>query len=201
MRRKSRQVSNPLGLAVLSLLFERPMHPYEMAATLRERTKEASIKLNYGSLYTVISALLRAGFIREHEKNRDGARPERTVYALTETGDTELHAWLRDLIGTPVKEYPQFEAALSLMPVLPPDEVAGLLAARVERLDAENDHAREEIAAGTMQGVARIFMIEDEYAIAMRQAEREWVAKLANLVKRSASFTKEWRAWHAARRS
>jgi hypothetical protein len=29
--------SNPLALAVLALLFERPMHPYEMAATLKQR--------------------------------------------------------------------------------------------------------------------------------------------------------------------
>ena len=30
--------------------------------------------------------------------------------------------WMMDLIGEPVKEYPQFEAALCLFPVLPPDE-------------------------------------------------------------------------------
>ena len=51
---KKARLSNPLALAVLVLLFERPMHPYEMAATLKERHKEASIKLRYGSLYTVI---------------------------------------------------------------------------------------------------------------------------------------------------
>ena len=46
--------SNPLALAVLALLFERPMHPYEMGVILRQRHKEDSIKLRYGSLYTVI---------------------------------------------------------------------------------------------------------------------------------------------------
>ena len=49
--------SNPLALAVLALLFERPMHPYEMAATLKHRHKHESIKLRYGSLYTVIELL------------------------------------------------------------------------------------------------------------------------------------------------
>ena len=52
-----RPFSNPLALALLVLLYERPMHPYEMAATLRERRKESSIKLNYGSLYTVVDNL------------------------------------------------------------------------------------------------------------------------------------------------
>jgi hypothetical protein len=54
------RVANPLALAVLVLLYERPMHPYEMAATLRERRKQDSIKLRYGSLYTVIELLLKA---------------------------------------------------------------------------------------------------------------------------------------------
>ena len=51
--------SNPLALAVLACLIERPMHPYEMASTMRERHKDESIKLNYGSLYTVTEALQR----------------------------------------------------------------------------------------------------------------------------------------------
>ena len=49
-----RRVSNPLALAVLGCLSERPMHPYEISTTLRTRGKEQSIKLNYGSLYSVV---------------------------------------------------------------------------------------------------------------------------------------------------
>jgi len=42
-----RRVNNPLALAVLGCLAERPMHPYEISTTLRTRGKEKSIKLNY----------------------------------------------------------------------------------------------------------------------------------------------------------
>ena len=55
-----RRVSNPLALAVLACLTERPMHPYEISTTLRTRGKEQSIKLNYGSLYAVVEALPEA---------------------------------------------------------------------------------------------------------------------------------------------
>ena len=34
-----RKVSNPLALAVLGLLCERPMHPYEMSTTLRDAAR------------------------------------------------------------------------------------------------------------------------------------------------------------------
>lgn len=43
--------SNPLALAVLSCVGERPMYPYEITTTLRGRGKEGSIRLNFGSLY------------------------------------------------------------------------------------------------------------------------------------------------------
>ena len=49
--------SNPLALAILTVLQERPRHPYDVAATLKVRKKHESIKLNYGSLYNVVEAL------------------------------------------------------------------------------------------------------------------------------------------------
>ena len=86
MADRRRSISNPLALAVLACLHERPMHPYEMASTMRERGKEQSIKLNYGSLYTVVDSLARSGLIEAMEATREGRRPERTVYRLTEAG-------------------------------------------------------------------------------------------------------------------
>src|SRR5207342_3039788 len=113
-----RAVSNPLALAVLVTLCERPMHPYEMASTMRSRGKERSIKLNYGSLYTVVNNLARHGLIEAMGAGREGWRPERTVYRVTEAGRKELDDWMAELVAVPVKEYPQFEAALSELPVL-----------------------------------------------------------------------------------
>src|SRR5215813_5672818 len=96
-----RAVSNPLALAVLACLFERPMHPYEMATTLRERGKEHSIKLNYGSLYTVVDNLAKHGLIEAVEARREGRRPERTVYRLTSAGGEELDDWMAELLAVP----------------------------------------------------------------------------------------------------
>src|SRR5215470_17696934 len=129
-----RRLSNPLALAVLALLFERPMHPYEMAATLKNRHKHESIKLRYGSLYTVIELLMERGFISAKETSRDGKRPERTVYTLTAAGHDELRDWMAELVREPAKEFPQFEAALCLLPVLPPDEAVKLLRCRALHL-------------------------------------------------------------------
>jgi DNA-binding PadR family transcriptional regulator len=194
-----RRVSNPLGLAVLSLLAERPMHPYEMAATLRQRGKEESVRINYGSLYSVIGALVRAEFIEAVETSREGARPERTTYSITRAGLEELDGWLRELLRDPVKEYPQFEAGLSLMPYLPPDEVGTLLEERVRRLRERGEQLRAAIADAQGQGLDRLFLVEAEYSLAMQDAERAWTEALLALIRESPEFTSGWRAYHGQR--
>lgn len=192
--------TSPLALAVLVLLFERPMHPYEMAATMRERGKEKSIKLRYGSLYTVIDALEAAGLIVPTETVRDGARPERTVYAITPAGRAEMNDWLREWIARPEKEYLRFEAGLSLMPALPPDHVADLLRDRLARLEHRLTEVDAEIATATAQGLPRLFLIEDEYQRALLDAERQFVARLqAQLADGSLGGLERWRAWHQQR--
>ena len=179
MADRRRSISNPLALAVLACLHERPMHPYEMASTMRERGKEQSIKLNYGSLYTVVDSLAKNGLIEAMEATREGRRPERTVYRLTEAGRARLDAWMSALIAEPVKEYPQFEAALSLLPVLHPDTVLDLLRTRIRRLQKEIAHARTMIDTAHSARLPRLLLIEGEYHVAMREAELTWVQQLA----------------------
>ena len=81
---------NALALAVLICLSERPMHPYEVATTLRQRDKHESVRLNYGSLYAVVESLEKRGLITPQETAREGRRPERTVYEITEAGRIEM---------------------------------------------------------------------------------------------------------------
>jgi DNA-binding PadR family transcriptional regulator len=178
---------NLLALAVLALLSERPMHPYELAATMRERHKEESIKLRYGSLYTVVEQLHRHGLIAPQETTRDGRRPERTVYAITESGRAELIAWMNDLLRRPVKEYPQFMAALSLLTVLPPSTVATLLIERLQHLDLGIQTRRGAHAGLLQSGLPPLFLIELEYEIAVMEAEQRFVQELSARIEKAPS--------------
>jgi DNA-binding PadR family transcriptional regulator len=178
MADRRRSISNPLALAVLASLHERPMHPYEMASIMRERGKEQSIKLNYGSLYTVVDSLAKNGLIEAVAARREGRRPERTVYQLTEAGRARLDAWMSELLAEPVKEYPQFEAALSLLPVLHPDTVVELLHTRIRLLQKEIAQARIMLETARNARLPRLLLIEGEYHVAMREAELSWVQRL-----------------------
>ena len=53
---RQRKNKNLMWLAVLALLYERPMHPYEIAALIKRRLISSSIKLNFGTLYGTINA-------------------------------------------------------------------------------------------------------------------------------------------------
>src|SRR5262245_38051429 len=160
MSQAKRKLSNPLALAVMVLLYERPMHPYEMAATLRERHKEDSIKLRYGSLYTVIDLLVKAGFIVARNTTREGNRAEKTIYNHTKAVETELRHWMRDILSTPIKEFPQFEAGLSLLPALPPQDAADVLDTRVAFLKHDLEQIKQGLQAAKDQGLPALFVIE-----------------------------------------
>jgi DNA-binding PadR family transcriptional regulator len=192
-----RKIHNPLALAVLACLTEHPMHPYEMATTLRERGKDQSIKLNYGALYTVVEALQQHGLIVAQETEREGRRPERTVYHLTETGRLELIDWISELISRPVKEYTQFEAGLSLIPVLPPEDAAALLTQRCARLEMEIVQKRSLLRLDAERGVARLHLIESEYLLAMHEAELAWTRQFAEAIRSgTVEGIVEWAAFH-----
>ena len=195
-----RKLTNPLALAVLVLLFEKEMHPYEMAATLKQRGKEQSIKLRYGSLYTVIGQLEREAFIASVGTEREGGRPERTTYRLTDAGEAEMNSWLRSLVSEPVKEYPQFEAALSLLPALPPEDVQALLTERLGRLDEHERRIQAEIEGAEAMNLPALFLIESEYALALLRAERTYVKGLIHGIETAElGGIEQWRQWHASR--
>ena len=193
-----RKVSNPLALAVLACLYERPMHPYEIASTLRERHKDDSIKLNYGSLYSVVESLKGHLLIVEQQTAREGNRPERTVYELTDAGRLELIDWMSELLCRPVKEFTQFEAGLSLLPVLPPDDVKSLLEERCRRLEVEIEQYRSLRKLISSERVPRLFWIESEYRITLREAELQWTRGLiADLTSGSLEGMERWLQFHA----
>ncbi len=193
-----RKVSNPLALAVMALLFERPMHPYEMVSLMRERGKHESVRLRYSSLYSVVDALEREGLIEPRETVREGKRPERTVYGITDAGREEFLTWLRELLRDPAKEFTQFAAGLTFIAGLPPDEAVELLGERVRLLEAEVGEMRSQLDAVMERGLPRLFLIESEHELVLREAELAWVRKLVREIQDGTlDGLSRWRSFYA----
>ena len=191
--------ANALSLAVLTLLFEKPMHPYEMSSTLRHRSKEESIRLNYGSLYAVVESLRKKGLVTARETLREGNRPERTVYELTDAGATAMHEWLSEMLRDPTPQFTDFEAALSLMGAIPPDEALVLLKLRLKALRITSNQY-DGVRSNLPEGFPALFLVEGDYSEAVRRAEIAFVEKLAEDIEHERLGGMEvWRRIHELR--
>jgi DNA-binding PadR family transcriptional regulator len=193
---KRRKVGNLLALALLSLLAQQPMYPYEMAQMLRARGKDKAIKINWGSLYTVVQNLEKHGFIRATGTLREGRQPERTTYQITDLGMAELTDWLRELLSVPEDEHGGFVAALSEGGILPPNEVVALLTQRLATLDELNASHEADLKLWT-ERLPRVLLVETEYQLTMRKAEAAWVrGLLTEITEGTISGMDAWRQIH-----
>lgn len=191
-----RKVDNLLALAVLAELNQRSMHRYELASVLRAHGKERDMAVKLSSLYTVVQNLAKHGFLEVVGSSRQGQRPERTTYRITEAGRSEMTEWTRTILSEPQPERFSLTAGLSIMVVLPPDEVIALLAVRLTRLGKAIAARRAELTV-FRRDVPRLFLSEDEYALAMFEAEAAWVRALwSELASGAHPDVAGWREWH-----
>lgn len=164
-------------IAVLALLREAPMHPYQMQRLLRFRHKDEILALKRGSLYHAIRRLLRDRLIAVETTGRDGNRPERTTYRLTPAGLKEFKITLRRFVATPRREPSEYMAAVSFLLHLDPKEAIRQLNQRLHKLDSEIAQRAAGLTAASVH-VERINLIENEYLLAMLKAERAWTSGL-----------------------
>jgi len=181
---------SPLALSILQLLDERPMHPYELASTMRNRHQDEFIRLNFGSLYHTVESLERNGWIVPAEREREGGRPERTIYRLTKTGREVLVRVVGDILAHPRHEYPHFAAGLMFMHHLGAAEAASHLANRALGLKATTEKLSRIVAELRAEGLSRLALIELEHKIAMLDSERRWVSNLEREIREGKL---EWR--------
>jgi DNA-binding PadR family transcriptional regulator len=196
---KRRKVANLLALAVLGTVVSRPMHPYEIASLMRARGKDDDMEIKWGSLYTVVRNLARHGLLEVVDSRREGGRPERTIYRITDAGRAELRDWTRELVASPQQEHPRLKAGLSMLAALAPDEVVDALRERVVELERAIEAQR--VRLDRHADIPRLFLVEDEYELAMRAAELAWARGLLDeLTDETFPELASWREWHATGR-
>jgi DNA-binding PadR family transcriptional regulator len=176
MGQQGRFAVTPLAISVLALLEERPMHPYEMYQMLIARREDTLVKVRPGSLYHTVARLADQELVRADGIDREGNRPERTTYRITDSGRIALRARITEILRTPAPEYPVFPVALAEAHNLPKVDVLALLRERVAHL--EHDLADIE-AMGRWTGlnaVPRRYWIVIPYLRATTAAELAWVS-------------------------
>jgi len=172
---------NPLALMALCVLWQTPTHPYGIVGFLKDTYKDKSARLNYGSLYTVIGNLEKAGLIEAVEVTQTGNLPPRTTYRVTDAGIAEMGDWLAELIAQPVEEVPQYMTALSILPAIGVDEAVALLRRRAVTL-TETVEAMARQRQVVANAVPDIFSIDAYYQMAMTRAELDFTENLISQI-------------------
>jgi len=167
----------PLGVMVLALLREGDMHPYEMMRLMRQRRDDRLVTITNGTLYHTVARLERAGLLGEVGVDRDGNRPERTTYTLTDKGVDAVDEWVRRELPR-IDRPAEFRIALAEAHNLDRLEVAGLLRTRHAALLEDHAQLVEGRTSAQRRGVPEQFLLEVERADALLRTDLAWTAAL-----------------------
>lgn len=173
----------PLGVMVLALLREDDMHPYEMIRLMRHRHDDRIVTITNGTMYHTVARLEQQGLLAEVGVDREGNRPERTTYALTDAGNAAVVEWVRREL--PAIERPaQFRIALAESHNLPREEAIALLTTRRESLERSRDLHRDGRDKALDKGVPDVYLIEVEREGVLLEAELAWLDGLLHRIAR-----------------
>ena len=164
-----------LGVAALALLAERAMHPYEMYQLLMARSEDRLLKVRPGTLYHAVGRLEEQGLVKAVGTDREGNRPERTTYEISEMGREALLGRLHEMLAVPAAEYPGFPLAVAEAHNLPAAVVVDLLDQRLAALEAQLGGLEAAVEAVTDKGVERKYWIDVEYQQSMLRAQIQWI--------------------------
>lgn len=167
----------PMGVMVLALLRESDMHPYEMVRLMRARQLDRLLTITNGTLYHTVARLQGTGLIDELGTDRDGNRPERTTYTLTDAGRDAVVAWVRRELAR-IDRPAEFRVALAEAHNLERDDFRGLLQTRRAALLDDHGAHRDRLGRARDKGVPEQVLVEIERQEALLDAEVRWLDSL-----------------------
>jgi DNA-binding PadR family transcriptional regulator len=183
---------SPLGLVILGMLIEEPMHAYRLQKLIQARGKDTVVNVRQRtSVHQVLDRLLRFGLIEVLETGRAGGRPDRTVYRITPDGRRVAEQWLCEALTSVGEEFPEFPAGVSMIVMLAPDQARAQFEIRAAKVRAEL--ARLEAVKRSVATLPRLFLLEDDYQATLLTAELGWLRTvIADLASGALTWDEAW---------
>ena len=94
------QISEPAEYAMLGLLYNQPMHGYEMIQQFKNGILGEIIHLEMSQMYAFLKKLERLNYVTA-QLEAQGSRPPRRVFHLTELGRSTFISWLAEPVTRP----------------------------------------------------------------------------------------------------
>lgn len=167
-----------------------PVHGYDLRRELLSWGAEEWANVTPGSVYNALKTLVREGMLEVVGTDRQGARPERTTYRITEEGEEDLLRLLREnLWQSGLPNHPLL-AGLAFLPLFPRDELAKAMRHRADKLRAQATQRRSEARAIAASDDAPLGSIPAHVAESFRltasllEGEAAWANDLAKRLER-----------------
>lgn len=182
----SRTSTRLLVLGVIRLL--QPVHGYDVRRELLSWGADDWANASPGSIYNAIKTLENDGLIAVSGSDREGRRPERTTYRLTETGDGEFTKLLLDNLWRSEMANHPILVGTAFLPGLSRQELESALRGRTSKLEADIAFCEEGIRQvlekpdPTYGGVLLHVAESKRLTRMLLQAELEWTRSLLERV-------------------
>ena len=171
-----------------TLVASGPLHGHQIRQHAQTDRTELWADVPPGSLYGALKRLAAEGLIREVRTERQGNRPERTVYEITIEGRRSLSALHDEALGRIVARNDPFDLALALSRGLAEEDLEQVAANRLAALRAQESSFRHraERADPYVNEAERMIML---HLIERVVAEIRWHEELlARIPKIAADF-------------
>ncbi len=106
-------------LFVLGLLVDSNRHGYEVVAVAERWAVHRWAGISIGSIYNALRQLTKAGFVEVAKVEKEGKRPERSVYKITTSGQIECRRMIEHGLGSLEYESREVDMALAFAHLIP----------------------------------------------------------------------------------
>lgn len=163
-----------------------PVHGYDLRRGILSWGAEEWANVAPGSIYNALKTLVREGLLEVVGTDRQGARPERTMYQLTAEGEKEFQQLLRENLWRSRSPNHPLHVGLAFFPLFPRDELAAAMRDRADELQAQVADCHSDIReilegngdparGGIPRHVAESFRL----TAALLEGEAAWARDLA----------------------
>lgn len=168
-----------IRLVLLGVLCGKPMHGYEIKHIIEDHMGDWT-DIKFGSIYFALSKLAEERSVEIAEEGREGNRPSRTVYRITDNGKQEYLKLLRELWTSDDQTLYSFDIGLFFIKSLPKEEVARYLEMRIKKADESLVYLRQHREQMTQNpyipAQARAIV---SHSLKHMEAERDWLAEVS----------------------
>lgn len=165
-------------MVILGLLREKPLYGYEIKQVIEEHMSDWT-SIAFGSIYFALDKLAGEGFVEKASVEKEGRRPSRSVYQISQNGREEFLRLLREGWQQVEQQYFSLDICLFFMQALQPEEIKAYLRARQSALQGVLQHIQshrdEQMNQPDILPVAQAIF---DHSIAHTRAELEWLTDL-----------------------